>query len=156
MSEVKKVFGPLFAVLESNTNKKVKEILDELRELAIPAARTKAAASFHKDDNGVTTAIRCSYFCVWLPAEHFGVKASANSGHNSMCLKGAALHMAQHATFVKAKDQVMQDVIAGELLPALIPDRLAEIEAARTVMAPLPEELIGFPTLEDLQAATAE
>ena len=64
---IKKVFVEIVSLLEANPESRVKELLDQVKELAsAKSAGGGAATTFHKDENGNVVAIRCYYHNLWM------------------------------------------------------------------------------------------
>ena len=82
----------------------------------------------------------------------FGKKASSPTGLNSMCKAGVSAWTSQQREASKAKEQLLVDLQAGEITSDDIAGITAEIEAARTAVAELPEGVEAYESLEDLLA----
>lgn len=135
MANVKKAYQEIVSFLESNPDKKVKDVLAKVVELA--SAKVASAASAHiKDAEGNTVAILDYYFKRWMPlvgdkAVDFGAKAGTPTGFNSMSKAGTSAWTKQQRAAKTANEQLLKDVAAGTVKPADLTAKLAEIEATR-------------------------
>lgn len=157
-SNVKKAFQPIVELMQANPDVKVKTLLPEV--LALVSAKKGGgggkANTFHRDADGAVVAARCYYFNKWfLTSEvEFGAKASSASGLNSMCKLGLSQWTKQQNTAKKAKEQLLTDVASGVVPHSELTERLQQIELERDAIIDLPEGVVGYETLEELQAAT--
>lgn len=143
--QVKKAFQPMIEFLEANANKKVATILPELIEMV---AKAKAGGSgtgrnFVKDDDGNVIAVFCYYHKKWELVEHvpYGKKASNKAtGLNTMCKEGVSNWTKQQRQYQKAKDEVLNRVMAGELTYDDVADELAKHDEELKSIKPLSEQ----------------
>lgn len=152
---------PLVQFLIENQAKKVSTILEEVITLASPAPRATTtrtrAPSAIRDDADNVVGIYDTYFKRWMPvvgskAVEFGVKASSNTGFNSMSKVGQN-HWAKSNGQAKAiLDSLLDKVIKGELTPEQVAGQKAEADALRITIEHTDD---GFDTLEDLHAYLA-
>lgn len=156
MATIKKAYQPIMTILAANIGETLtQELYDEVE--ALTAAKQGggggAATTFHRNDAGDVVAVRCFYHGLWMSpqVEEFGKKASSASGLNSMCKAGVSKWTKQQSQFKKAKEELLEQVAAGEVAPAEINDRLAELDEARQAVEPL-ESGYGFDSLEDCLA----
>lgn len=155
---IKKAYVELVEFLNANSDKKVKSILPEIQEMCSAKGAGGSATTFHKDENGNVTHIRCGYYGQWMPLSHvkFGAKAGSASGYNSMCQEGTNNYSKQNREFKAAKEELLQKVADGEVTPEQIGAELKKLEEARTAVIPR-RDGIGFDSLEDaLNADPAE
>lgn len=152
---IKKAFVELHAFLESNKDKKVSTILDQVTEMCTSRGAGGAATAVHKDENGKVVAILDYYFKKWLPVDfvEFGAKANSASGLNTMCKLGTSLWTKQQRQFKQGKEQLLDDVAAGNVEPTEIQSKLDELEAARQKIEDFPIPELAFDSIEELEAA---
>lgn len=152
MSNIKKAFVEIVELLQANTNELVADVLPQI--IAMASAKTGGgggkATTFHKNEDGVVVAIQCYYHGLWMSPEvvDFGKKASSATGFNSMCKDGVSKWTKQERIAKAAKEQLLQDVAAGEVDAADLPTVMAEIEEARVAREPR-KDAYGFATLEE-------
>jgi len=156
MATIKKAFQPIMSLLAANIGDTLtQELYDDA--VALTCAKTGGggshATSFHRNEDGVVEAIRCSYFGQWFRVEdvEFGQKASAASGYNPMCKAAVSAWTKQQAVFKKAKESLLEEVAAGDINPEDITTHIEELEEARTTVAE--HDFTGYDSLEDLLAA---
>jgi len=150
MTTIKKDYIALVELLEANSNKKVKDILAKVLELA----SVKTTKTFFKNDADEVVVVYCYYhkkFEVVSKAE-YGLKAGTPSGLNSMCKEGANAWTKQQREAKQAQQALLSQVASGELNPADLQSKLAEIEADRKVIKARQDEH-GFDTLEEALAS---
>lgn len=153
---IKKAFQPILTLLEANPSVKVRDILEQVKELAsAKSAGGGAATTFHKDEAGNVVAVRCYYHGLWMhPAlGGFGVKANSASGFNSMCKDGLSKWTKQQRDAKNAKEQLLERAVKGEEGLDLQAE-LAAIEASKAQVVPR-EDGYGFNTLEECLADNA-
>ena len=128
---IKKDFQALVDFLETNQNKKVASILEQIREMC----SQQNTVTFKKDAEGNVTEVFCYYHKRWeLVSEHeYGKKASNKAtGLNTMCKAGYNQWTKQQSAAKKAKEQLLARVAAGEELD--IATELELIEAQRQLI----------------------
>lgn len=153
---IKKAFQPILNLLEANPAAKVRDILEQVKELAAAkSAGGGAATTFHKNEAGEVVAVKCYYHGLWMhPAlGGFGVKASSASGFNSMCKDGLSKWTKQQRDAKNAKEQLLGRAAKGEEGLDLQAE-LAAIEAAKDQVIAR-EDGYGFATLEECLADNA-
>ena len=113
------------------------------------------ASSVHRGEDGSVLAIMDYYFKVWLPVEfvEYGAKANSASGLNTMCKLGTSLWTKQQREFKKGKEELLNQVAAGDVLPTEIQGKLDELEEARGFIAAYPIPELVFTSTEDFDAA---
>jgi len=152
---IKKAYQDIMSLLAANMNATVEDIYEQVEKLAsAKAGGGGGAAAFHKDENGDTVALHCSYHKLWFkPSEvEFGAKASSASGFNTMCKDGMSKWTKQLSTFKKAKEQLLTDVGAGEVDATDIVQITADLDEARQEIVPM-DDVIGYDSLEALLAS---
>lgn len=135
--------------LEANQELTVGEAMAQILALAhTPKQSNKQSTSFKID--GKVAAIYCYYHKKWEPVDEceYGVKASSNTGLNTMCKEGVSAWTKQQRLAKVAKEQLLMDVANGSIDPAKLSAKLADIEADRQAIVPREDE-VGFDTLED-------
>ena len=127
---IKKQFVSLVNLLEANKNKKVESILAEVIAMA---ELKKRDSTVMKDKDGKVVAIFCYYHKQWelLKDVPYGSKASSASGYNTMCKVGTSKWTKAQADAKKSKDDVLTGVMNGEIDPADVKIKLAEVEVKR-------------------------
>lgn len=156
MATIKKAFQPIMSLLAANKSLTVEEIYEQAEVLAnAKTAGGGGVSSFHKVDDEVI-ALRCGYYKLWFfPGDQpFGTKASSASGFNTMCKEGMNNWTKQLSELRKGKEQLLSDAGDGTIEPGDIAAKTAELEEARDT--PIPTEVPGFDTLEELLAAAQD
>ena len=128
---IKKDFQALVDFLETNQNKKVATILEQIREMC----SQQNTVTYKKDAEGNVTEVFCYYHKRWeLVSEHeYGKKASNKAtGLNTMCKAGLNQWTKQQSVAKKAKEQLLARVAAGEELD--LAHELEVIEAQRQLI----------------------
>jgi len=132
----KKVFLPLMELLNANLNAKVDTLMDRIE--ALTSAKTGGGARMSEntisDAEGNVTHIFCYYHKMWEPVAEveFGKKGSSPTGLSNMCKEGTAAWTKQQRDAKKAREELLTQVGAGEVVPGDIEARTAEIEAIRS------------------------
>ncbi len=152
---IKKAFLELHAFLASNEDKKVKSILGEAIEMMSAKGAGGGATAVHRDAEGNLLAILDYYFKKWLPVEfvEFGAKTNSATGLNTMCKLGTSLWTKQQREFKKGKENLLEEVAAGDVLPTEIQSKLDELEEARGYIADYPIPELAFDSTEDFDSA---
>lgn len=158
MSNVKKAFQPVVEFLQENKDSKVKTVLDDVIEMCKAKSAGGVATASHRDENGDVVAIRCNYYGLWFPTSHvaFGRKEGSNTGFNSMCKEGANNFSKQQRQYKQARENLLDQVAAGELKPEQIPAEQEKLEAARKEPIPFSVPGMGWESLEDCLAQSTE
>lgn len=160
--KIKKVFEPIVAILTAalaaNPKIRVSDVMDELNDVMkarVGEGGGGRATTFHKDEHGVVTAIRCFYFGKWFDPRvvETGLKANTPSGYNSMCKVGLNAWTKQQREAKTAKDDLLADVISGKIAQADLGAKMQEIEAAKAAV--IATDLPLFDSIEDLFASQA-
>ena len=155
---IKKAFIGVHALLLANEDKKVKTVMPELVEIMSAKGAGGGASSVHRNEAGDVLGILDYYFKVWLPVEYveYGAKANSASGLNTMCKLGTSLWTKQQRDFKKGKENLLDEVAAGNVLPTDIQSELDALEEARGFIADYPIPELAFGSAEDLEAASDE
>ena len=160
MANIKKAYQPIVELLEANSDKKVKSIMDQIVELC--SAKTSrsggGASSYIKNEAGEVVAILDYYFKRWMPligdaAVEFGAKKNTATGLNTMSKEGVSNWTKQQRVAKQANAELLTRVASGEIKPGDIADEQAKIEATR--VTPVATEL-GFETREEVIAYLAD
>lgn len=148
MSQVKKAYEEVIALLEANANKKVSTIMPELLALVTAKGGTK---SFHKDAEGNVVAIYCYYHKQWelVTETEYGKKASTSTGLNTMCKEGVSSWSKQQRDAKKAKDILLAGIADETIVASSLTEKLEEIEIARKAIT---KGELGFETLDEALA----
>ena len=139
MTNVKKQFEEVYALLEANSNKKVSTILPQLMELM---TKKGGNSTFVTNDHGEVVAIYCYYHKKWeLVSEcEYGAKKNTATGLNTMCKQGVSAWTRQQRIKKQGEAKLLEKVADGSLDPSLIGDRLAELKAEAEVIEPRDDE----------------
>ena len=132
---VKKVFEPLIELLNNNKNAKVKDIMEQVMELALS---NKLGSTCRKDQDGNITHVYCYYHKKWedVTVCEYGSKATSTTGLNTMCKEGLSHWNKQNREYKKGKEQILADVMKGVISPTEIETKMAELEVAKDVIIP--------------------
>lgn len=155
---IKKAYAEIVDFLEANADKKVKSILDQVKEMASAKVSREGGSTFIKDASGNVVAILDYYFKKWMPlvgekAVDFGAKKSTSTGFNTMCKEGVSAWTKQQRLAKVAEQNLLAEVSAGNVQPAEIPAKQAEIEATRKTIVTTE---LGFDTKEEVEAYLME
>ena len=92
MPKIRKKYEEIVSILEKNLDKKVSEVLEEIRPKLLTKPGGKIA-NFKLHSDGFIIAIFCSYHKKWEDPRvvHFGKKSTSSSGFTSSCLEGMNL-----------------------------------------------------------------
>lgn len=136
MSTIKKPFVEIYNILESNQNKKVKDLLEQLLPLMESQQRNKA---YMEDDDGLW--IFCYYHKEWELTKQveYGSKQNTATGLNSMCKVGTNQWTKQQREYKQAKSDLLEQVANGELEVTDIQDAIDKLEEERQRIVPLIE-----------------
>lgn len=148
---IKKAYQEIVDFLESNKDKKVITILDSVIAMA-SAQRMSAENTAIRNPKGDVVAILDSYTGKWAPlvgskAVEFGIKANTSTGLNPMSKTSLNQWNKQQTASKKAGADLLMQVAKGEVKPADIEGKLAEIEEARKAVVDTGE---GFASKEAL------
>ena len=108
----KKAFVELVTFLETNKDKKVNTILEQIKEMTAQKANLK---TFINDEAGNVVAIFCYYHKQWeiIADVEFGKKASSSTGFNTMCKVGVSKWTKQNNA-VKAVNLTVLEMLEAE------------------------------------------
>lgn len=137
---IKKAYVEIIDLLESHLNSKVETVMEAV--IALASAKTKGgtagASSFVKDSEGNVTSIFCYYHKKWedVTACDYGSKANSPTGLNNMCKEGVSMWTKQQRAAKKAKEELLNSVASGDILPEDLGKEQEDIEAARGAVEP--------------------
>ena len=148
---IKKAFQPMVNLLESNKDKKVSAVLDQVIALASAKSAGGGESNFIKDAKGVVTHIFCYYHKRWEPVfadghgddKHceYGKKANTPTGLNTMCKIGTSMWTKQQREAKNASQQLLEDVQSGKVKPTDIKKVQEDIQAKRAMIVARPDKL---------------
>lgn len=155
---IKKAYAEIVSFLEANEDKKVKTIIDQVREMASAKVAREGGSTYLKDTNGNTVAILDYYFKRWMPligekSVEFGAKKSTSTGFNTMSKAGVSAWTKQQREAKTSEANLLAEVSAGNIQPSDIPAKQAEIEEARKAIEATD---LGFETREEVVAYLQE
>ena len=137
---IKKAYIEIIDLLESHLNSKVETVMEAV--VALASAKTKGgtagASSFIKDDEGNVTHVYCYYHKKWESVTEcdYGSKANSPTGLNNMCKEGVSMWTKQQRASKKAKEELLNSVASGDILPEDLGKEQEDIESARGVIEP--------------------
>tara|TARA_R110000851_G_scaffold14313_4_gene48490 strand:- start:2373 stop:2840 length:468 start_codon:yes stop_codon:yes gene_type:complete len=138
MSNVKKVFADIAVLLEENSNRKVSTILPQLMELMTSknSGGSDIGKTFLKDENGEVVAIFCYYHKKWeLVSDcEYGSKKGTSTNLNTMCKEGVSHWTKQKRVAKKGKEDLLNQVMDGEVAQEDIGSAMAELELSSKVI----------------------
>lgn len=155
---IKKAYADIVAFLEENQDKKVRAVLEDVKNMASAKVAREGGSTFLKDVGGNTVAILDYYFKRWMPlvgekAVEFGVKKNTATGFNTMSKAGTSAWTKQQREAKQAEQNLLAEVSAGNIKPSDIPAKQAEIETARKSIEATE---LGFETKEQVIAYLVE
>ncbi len=142
----KKAFEGILAILESNQNKKVSEIIEDIRDTC---KKNKAGARPKAHLQKGILFLHCAYFNMWFNSEkqEFGKKGNSPTGKNNICKEGARLYQSAAAKFKRKSHELLRDIYAGTIKAELMGNYLIEYEKERDLV---PEPSVtGYRTLAE-------
>lgn len=156
MSNVKKQFEELYAILtaDENKNRKVSTLLPQLLPLMLAkSGGSDIGKTFMKDAEGNTYAVYCYYHKKWelTNTAEYGTKANTATGLNTMCKEGANQWSRQQRAFKKAQQELLTLVAGGQMSVEDMQAELARAEEARKLIEPRSDEH-GFDNADEVQA----
>jgi hypothetical protein len=134
MTTIKKVYSEVFEILNSNQNKKVKDIMTDLLVVMESQQRDK---NHYEDEHGLW--IFCYYHKEWeLTSQvEYGKKVNTATGLNSMCKVGTNQWTKQQRDYKKTKSDLLEKVQSGELAVTDIESEIAKLEEEKNRIVPL-------------------
>lgn len=119
--------------LERNKDKKVKDILDELKQLVALKVQTKTHIS---NPSGEVVAVFCYYHKQWelVSETDYGKKASSTTGLNTMCKVGTREWTKQNNRVKAIGSTILEMLTSGKLETTDIEDKKAELTLAAKVI----------------------
>lgn len=135
MTNIKKQFEEIYALLEANQNKKVSTILPELQELM---TANKRSTNFKKDEDGNVTHVFCYYHKEWEDVTEceYGNKANTATGLTSMCKVGISQWNKQQKEKKKSQANLINQLANGELSIEDLPEAQSQIEEQASIIVP--------------------
>ena len=152
---IKKAYQEIVAFLEENRNSKVSTILDGVIELAsAKVGGGRATENVLRDAENNVIAVFCYYHKRYEPVAdvEYGKKATSSTGLNSMCKEGTSNWTKQQRVAKKAGEELLDQVMNGELAAEDLEAARGEISKAKDVIVAR-EDGIGFETLDEAKAA---
>lgn len=136
---IKKQYAEIYALLETNKNKKVSTILPQLAELMTTKVNQK---TFLKDEGGNVTHVYCYYHKEWedVTIAEYGTKKGTATGLNTMCKEGVRQWSKQQRDYKKAKEEALTKVMNGELKQEDLEAHMAELLEQSKVIVPREDE----------------
>jgi len=127
---IKKAYIELVDFLETNSNKKVSTIIDEI--IVMCESKTQSSTTMRDADNNVI-AIFCYYHKQWelINEVEYGNKANSATGLNTMCKIGVSLWTKAQREAKKANAAILTGVIDGTIAREDIANEQLAIEAKR-------------------------
>src|SRR5680860_568139 len=137
MSNIKKGYTELYAVLLANSDKKVKSVMD----LLIPIMESQQRTETHFTDENGRLQIYCYYHKQWEHVDQvpYGSKANTETGLNTMCKVGTNLWTTQYRKFKESAATILDMIASGELAhdKDAIDAKRAEFKEVRHQIVPL-------------------
>jgi hypothetical protein len=132
---IKKPFVEIHKILLENSDKNISEVLPLLEPLMEAQVRDKA----HKYDDDGNLWIFCYYHKEWeqVGEIEYGSKKNTATGYNTMCKVGVNQWTKQQREFKKAKAELLDKVMAGEVDAADLNDEIAALEEKKDEIVPL-------------------
>ena len=134
MSNIKKGYTELFAVLSANSNLKVSDLMAQL----LPIMETEIAEKTHRYVDG-RLEIFCYYHKQWEFADQvvYGSKKNTKTGLNTMCKVGTNNWTTQYRIFKESSSKILEKVASGKLSYEDIPAEQAKYAEKRHQIVPL-------------------
>ena len=160
MSNIKKAYQSIIAHLEANKDKRVRDVLADVIEMAsAKQGGGGGVKSFFKNAKDEVVAIRCGFFELWFPvtgegAVEFGAKASSASGFNTMCKAGVSAWTKGNVDYKKGRNDLldaMADAENTDVTADNLAEKLQELETAKSSRPDAPA--VGYESLELCLAA---
>jgi len=132
---IKKPFAEIHQILIDNSDKNVSEIMHLLEPLMEAQVRDKN----HRTNENGELEIFCYYHKQWevVGEVEYGSKKNTATGYNTMCKIGVNNWTKQQREFKKAKAELLDAVMAGEIEPADLNEKIAELEEKKNEIVPL-------------------
>lgn len=145
----KKIYVDLIEFLETNKNKKVDTILEEVYKMTSTKQNSR---NFLKNESGKVTHVYCYYHKLWEPVDkvEYGSKKNSTTGLNSMCKEGVNQWTKQQREFKQKDSELLQLVMAGEVSPDDIQEYKSKYEQEKDRIEPRSDG-IGYKTIEELE-----
>lgn len=153
MTQVKKMYAEIHALLTENQNRKVKTVLPQLEELMAKKKNLSGQEkTFAKDDEGNVICVFCYYHKKWelLTDVEYGAKKGTSTGLNTMCKEGVSKWTKQQRVRKQDEANILTKLASGELEVTEIGSAKDDILEASKLIVPR-EDGHGFDTLEDAE-----
>jgi hypothetical protein len=129
MKDIKKVYQEIVQLLENNSDKKVKSILEQVYELCSQKHPTSTSM---KNSKGEVVAVFCYYHKQWenISKVEYGQKLSNKAtGLNTMCKTGTNLWTARQKKLKKVNETLINLLSSGELSVDQLEEKRKELES---------------------------
>lgn len=138
-THIKKDFVELVAFLETNKNKKVETILEQLKELC--SSKNVMASTLRRDEEGNVTHVYCYYHKEWedVSVIPYGNKYNTASGLNTMCKQGVNQWTKQQRVYKSTIAQIGSDLMEGKITTEQALELRTRAEAAKDLIVPYTE-----------------
>jgi hypothetical protein len=136
---IKKAYADIISYLEANMEQTVADVLPTVVSMASAKVGGGKSSSNHAvDADGNPIYIFCYYHKKWEPLAEieYGTKKGTSTGFNTMCKEGVSQWTRQNNAAKQAAANLLKQVANGEVSPAEIPAKQAEIEAERAQILP--------------------
>ncbi len=135
MSNIKKAYAEIFAILEANKNKKVSTVMPQLMELMTAKQNSK---NFITNDAGEVTHVYCYYHKEWedVTVAEFGAKKSTATGLKRKCKEGVSQWTKAQKAKKDAKAKLLEDVAKGLVEVSEVATKMVEIDTQATEIIP--------------------
>ena len=151
---IKKQYEEIISFLESNSNKKVSTVLEELKQMCSTKS-DRASDTLMYDEDGNLVAIFCYYHKKWeLVSEiEYGIKKSTKSGFNTMCKEGVSHWNKQLNTLRKTKDLYTQQLLDDEITQDEFKELVTKLDQDRELINEHSLSEFCFDTKEEVMHA---
>ena len=140
MSNIKKPYADLFALLNANQKMTVEKLMPQL----IPLMESAVTDRTHRYNEKGELEVLCYYHKVWenTTTTEYGSKASNKAtGLNTMCKCGVNQWTTQQREAKQAQAELLKQVQEGKVHPQDLAEKLEEIEEMRKRIEPRDEYL---------------
>lgn len=151
---IKKPYVEIIDFLELNRDKKVKSILDELKDMC-QSKKSNSTVMLNNDNEVI--AIYCYYHKQWELVKDvpYGKKANTNSGLNTMCKVGVSKWTKAQKVAKDQNQELLTKVSSGDILPSDILSHQHDIEVQRLTIDET-DMPIGYSNEEELMQVLSE
>jgi len=136
MSNIKKQFVSIYNLIQSSNIEENDEPL-YLSLLAECTSKT-LAQTFRTNDDGELE-VFCWYHKEWenTTTVEYGAKKGTKTGLNTMCKQGVSSWTKQQRVFKKAKDDLLTQLMSGDIQQDELAEAVAKLEKAKDVIKPI-------------------